>query len=483
MEDKTKRIDKLIDFHGGIYATFIPFVLFMIICLIQAVMGWSTIEGFYVNAFICLIVGMILSKNIDNYFTALTEGMGSNLVMTAIICWIFCGVFSTLLKASGLVNGLVWLCLKSHVSGGLFVGLTFLIGVVYASATGTNLGTVTSLTMVVYPAGIIMGANPIALAGAILSAGVFGDNFAPISDSTIVAAATLDVDVPSTVKSRIPYSSFAGIIAFTIYVLIGGGGGTHIPEESYTLLLQQASPKGLLMLIPVFLTVFLAFRGAPLIKATSLGIFVLLLLAVPTGLLSFSDIFTIDETGAVGGAIANGIGGFATIILLILMIAALSYIMQASGAMSAFLEVLKKRYIKTQKQADIMNFLIIFVSAVPLCNGIVAEIIAGPLMKNVCDEYDISRFRAANFADAVNCGLSGLLPWGGSTLIFCTLTKTVNATYSFAPVFSNPVSLMPYAIYPIAIILTYFLSTVTGIGFKRDAKVWEKEKERQALAK
>ncbi|MFQ7473301.1 MAG: hypothetical protein ACLRLX_03740, partial [Anaerovoracaceae bacterium] len=97
--------NNLIDFRGGKYASLIPFVLFMIICIIQAITGWSTIEGFYVNAFVCLIVGMFLSKSVSNYFTALTKGMGSSLVMTAVICWIFCGVYATMLKSSGLVDG------------------------------------------------------------------------------------------------------------------------------------------------------------------------------------------------------------------------------------------------------------------------------------------------------------------------------------------------------------------------------------------
>ncbi|MFQ8602884.1 MAG: Na+/H+ antiporter NhaC family protein [Anaerovoracaceae bacterium] len=475
--------NNLIDFRGGKYASLIPFVLFMIICIIQAITGWSTIEGFYVNAFVCLIVGMFLSKSVSNYFTALTKGMGSSLVMTAVICWIFCGVYATMLKSSGLVDGLVWLCLKTGLTGGLFVGITFLVGLIYSSATGTNLGTVTAMTLVLYPAGILLGAEPIVLAGAILSAGVFGDNFAPISDSTIVAAATLNVDVPKTVKSRLLYSGIAGIIAFIIFCFIGGGGKNQVSEDAYNELLSNASPKGLLMLIPVVITVFLAFRGISLIKATVYGMIAVVVIALPAGLMSFSDLFFIDKEGMVAGAVASGIGGFATIILLILMIAALSYIMQAGGAIDAILTNMKGKFINSQKRADITNFLLILIPAIPLCNGIVAEIVAGPLMLNVCNEYKISRFRAANFADAVNCGLSGLLPWGGSTLMFCALTKTVSESYSFVPVFSNPVSLMPYAIYPIAIILLYFLSAVTGIGFKRDMKYWEKNKPEENIEK
>jgi len=477
MEMKKDSRDKRIDFYGGKYVTFVPFIIFMVTCVIQAITGTSTLEAFWVNAFVCLIIGMFLSKNIGNYFSAITEGMGSNLIMTAIMCWIFGGVFAAILKGSGLVAGLIWLCLKMNITGGLFVAFTFLIGSIYSSATGTNLGTVTALTMVLYPAGIVMGANPIALAGAILSAGVFGDNFAPISDSTIVAAATLSVDVPTAVKIRIPYTTIAGVITFGIFLIIGNIGGTAamVNVSEYDNIIAQASPKGLLMLIPAVITIVLAFKGKPLIQAITWGIISSLVIGGISGLITMDMVVNVVD-GQLGGFVVDGIGGFANIILLIMMIGALSYIMQASGAMDSLLDIIKQKFIKTMKQADIMNFFIIFISAVPLCNGIVAEIIAGPLMKEVCDEYKISRYRAANFADAVNCGLSGFLPWGGSTLVLCALTKTVNESYSFVPVFSNPVELMPYSIYPVLIIGIYFLSAATGIGSGYDQKQWEKAK-------
>lgn len=466
--------ENLIDFYGGAKATFIPFVLFMIICFIQAATGWANIEGFYVNAFICLIVGMFLSKNKGDYFKALTLGMGSNMVLTAVVCWIFAGAFAGILKVSGLVDGLVWLCLEANVSGGLFVVLTFWIGVLYSSATGTNMGTVTALTMVLYPAGVIMGASPYMMAGAILSAAVFGDNFSPISDTTIVAASTLDVDVPRTVKIRIPYALTATIITTVIYLIIGGYGGTKMASSEYANMLAQYSPKGLLMLIPVFVTVVLAFKGKPLILATTCGIITAIVIGLPTGLLNVQKLVNIAEDGTVTGAIPDGIGGFATFVLLILMCAALSYILQMGGGMTLVLEKLKTSVVKTQRQADVLNYFIIAIAALPLCSGIVPEIVAGPLMKDVCDTYDISRYRAANFNDAVECAFAGILPWGGSTLLICALTPVVHESIGAVPAITDPVSLMPYAVYPIVILLIYLLSAITGIGFKYDAKMWDK---------
>lgn len=46
-----------------------------------------------------------------------------------------------------------------------------------------------------YPAGIVLGANPAAVMGAIISGAAFGDNVSPVSDTTIVSAATQETDV------------------------------------------------------------------------------------------------------------------------------------------------------------------------------------------------------------------------------------------------------------------------------------------------
>ena len=465
---------KLVDFRGGPNATFIPFVLFMLMCFGLAATGRANIEAFTTAAFLCLIVGMFLSRDIADYFKAISKGMGSDYVTTAITCWIFAGVFAGILKVSGFIEGLVWLGLECNLTGSMFVVLTFWIGVLYSSATGTCFGTVTGLMIVLYPAGVIMGANPLVLAGAILSSGVFGDNFSPISDTTIVAAATLEVDIPRTVKVRIPYTLCAAAITTAVYLIIGGYGGTQISSSDYAAMMARYSPAGLVMVIPVIISVVMSFKGKSLIFSSTVGALVAIAIGLPMGLLDVSKLIAFAEDGTISGAIPDGIEGFAAMTLLILMCSALSYIVQEGGAMTILLEKIKSGVVKTQRQADILNYFIITVAAIPLCSAVVPEIVAGPLMKDVCDSYGISRYRAAYFSDAVECALCGWLPWGGATLLLCTLSMGVHESIPAVPAITDPVQVMLFAIYPMVILLVYLLSALTGIGFKYDARMWEK---------
>ena len=63
-----------------------------------------------------------------------------------------------------------------------------------------------------YPAGIMLGANEMMMAGCIVSGAIFGDNLAPISDTTIASASTQQfkngkpADIGGVVSSRIKYS-------------------------------------------------------------------------------------------------------------------------------------------------------------------------------------------------------------------------------------------------------------------------------------
>ncbi|OWZ82962.1 hypothetical protein [Natranaerobius trueperi] len=58
---------------------------------------------------------------------ALFEGFTRTIGAVAIVAWFFVGVFTEVLQALGLVEGLVWGASTSGVEGGMFVGTTFLL--------------------------------------------------------------------------------------------------------------------------------------------------------------------------------------------------------------------------------------------------------------------------------------------------------------------------------------------------------------------
>ena len=70
---------------------------------------------------------------------------------------------------------------------------------------------------VLLPVAATVGANPSVVVGAIVSGAIFGDNLAPISDTTIASALTQDAEVRDVVRTRLPYSLIAVSIATAIF--------------------------------------------------------------------------------------------------------------------------------------------------------------------------------------------------------------------------------------------------------------------------
>ena len=465
---------KKLTFYGGIYMSLIPFLLFILGSFGLAIFNIATVEGFWIVAIVGIIIGRWLCKDPVAYFDEICRGTASNLLTTAIFCWLWSAAVAGILKASGLVDGLIWLGLNVHLTGGLFVGFTFILASMYSTATGTGSGTVAAMTVLLYPAGVALGASPFWMAAAIISGGGFGDNLAPISDTTITAATTMGVDVPGLVKNRMPYTIVAGLI--TLAIVTGGGllssGAVEISEEAYQGIVAQASPEGLIMLIPAALIVFLAMKGKTLIEALTYGGIVAIILGLATGLFDWNLLVAVDTVnGTVGGAITDAISGWYGMIVLIFLVFALAHIMQVSGALAALLEKIERRFVKTKVGAEIVCWCCIAVSALGLCNNITSQIVAGPIMLKIANKYHLSHYRIANFSDAVQAAFSYTMPWGGPALTFCATSIIANSVYGWCPVVTSPASLALGGVYGIIIGLVYLICAITGIGRKYDQKM------------
>lgn len=459
------KVDPRLQFHGGVYASLIPFLIFIAGTVVLALMGYGTETGYWVATILALMVGMFLSKNKNDYFDAIVEGMTEKMTSVAVLCWVWAGAFAGLLKVSGMVEGLMWLGVKANLTGGMFVAFTFVLGAIYGTSLGSGWATITSLTLFMYPAGIALGADPVVLGGAIIAAGCFGDNLGPVSDTTILSATFMERDVAGVVKTRLPYTFIAAGISIVLFILIGGGDGSAVSPEVLAEILSTADPMGLLMAIPALVVILLALRGASLMYAITIGMIGVFVIGLPTGLLNLQDVFYLDpETGALGGAFVEGVAGFAYLILLVLLVTGISYIMQCSGALNILMNKLRGNVIKTARGAEVTMWSIMAVSAAVLSTSVVAIIAAAPLIKSLGDDFKINRYRMANFLDSVHCMCAYTLPWTGATLLFCRMTALAATTYDFVPVISNPLTCVPYAFHCYILAAVFLVSAITGIG-------------------
>lgn len=129
-------------------------------------------------------------------------GIGNRILRTMMFALFFAGIMSKIIAAGGLVSGLIWLTSEIKMPSAMIPTISFLVAALMSTATGTSLGTVTAIAPFLLPLSSALGCNVALTCGAILSGSVFGDNLAPVSDTTIASSLTQQTEVGRVVRSR-----------------------------------------------------------------------------------------------------------------------------------------------------------------------------------------------------------------------------------------------------------------------------------------
>jgi Na+/H+ antiporter NhaC len=417
-----------------------------------------------------LTLGMFFCRDSWSlYAEELMTGMANKIATVAILAWFWAGMFAQVLREGGLVDGLVWLGEASGASGGAFVGATFLLAATFSSAVGTGYGTTVAFCTLMYPAGLIMGAEPVWLFAAILSGAAFGDNLAPVSDTTVVSAATQETDIPGVVRSRFGYAVAAAIPTLAIFILLGGGKGTVDPEQAERILAESASPTGLVLLLPFVLVISLALRGYHILVTLTWGILSALAVEFAFGLVTPADILSFHpEQDRVGGALVEGIEGYLSMSILILLIVAGSHIMKVGGAMDAIVNGLSRIAGRSVARAEMAIWSIVFSVNAFITINTAAEIAAAPVVSQLGKRFKLHPYRRANMLDAVSSALGYIFPWGGGVLIGYSTIRGLEGTYEFITVVA-PTEVWPCVMHGWLLALVMLLAAITGLGRRYEA--------------
>lgn len=456
-----------LEFYGGEWVSFLPFVIFLGLVILTTFIWASTSNGaLWIPAFSALIIAFFFAKDKKLYAETIIKGMSSTDAIIPIVCWIFAGVFAMILRASGLANGIAGLAASAGIKGTFFIVISFIACAIFATATGTGFGTIAAGMGVLYPAGVALGCHPALLAGAIISGGAFGDNLAPVSDTTICSATSQGVDVPGVVKSRLKYALAAAVLVIIGIVIIGSGYDGSA-ASSVTI---DYNPKTLYMLIPVALTIWIAIKVGDIIIATTIGSVIAAITAVAAGLLDFIQIDPVNATKnalirvygtgldrTVDGVIYDGINNMIQVILLALLLFGSIEIMRAGQGDIKLLNVLGK-IAKSPRGAEfVISAMIIILSALMGLNAPAILTVGASFAKPLSQKYGISPYRTANLLDAQSNTLVYSMPW----------TPAIIYTIGFAKNSAVPLQaaeVTPYVLYSYAMLAVMFVTIILGIG-------------------
>ncbi|MFA1610737.1 Na+/H+ antiporter NhaC family protein [Halobellus rubicundus] len=482
-----------ITFRGGKFVSAFPLAFFVVWAIVQSgLLRIGDTTGLVAGMLVALIIGMFLVKGSwQSYANTIFEGMTRRVAATAVVAWLWAGMFAETIQVGGFVEGLVWAANAANVGAGLFPAVTFILAGLLATGIGTGYGTTVAFTTLFFPAGVLLGANPVLLFGAILSGAVFGDNLAPVSDTTIVSAVTQDSDIGGVVASRFKYAIVAAFVALVGYLLAGPAmGGLDVSAQAQEIFIQNSEPAGLLHLVSMLIVIGTAVAGRHIIEAISWGIVAAVVFNLVFGLASvpemvafrapeslgiaqslawlpFVELVTAGQTG-VGGSLYTGAQGFFPLIVLVLLIVAGAQVMIRGGGFQALQDWLLDSVATSVRRAETTMVLGTALVNAMITINTAAEIAIGPYIARLGERFNINGYRRANILDANTSALGYIFPWSGGVLVGYAVIQGLPNEYEWftQSMVVNPADVVPFVFHGWVLVAVFLLAALTGFGLE-----------------
>ncbi len=440
------------EYYLGKFGGAIPLISMFIMLAALSISGLTNGRNFWAAGMAAMLLGFILIKNKAKYQDILLDGLSDRMLAMILLTFFVSGILSVLLTTGGLCDGLVYLAVKLNVPAGVLPAVIFLVCVIISTSTGTTSGTVIAATPVLLPLAYKLGCSPAVVMGAIVGGGFFGDNLAPVSDTTIASAGTQDAEIVDVVRSRLKYSLVAGIIAFVLYIVVGfsttKGALPDVGQDS------SALWSLFLLACPVLLVIMMV-KGKNFIYSLIMCSFLALIIDILLGTISLNVMFAKD------GVLVSAIDNSLTAAVLCMLVFIIMQVFKSSGAFDALSESIVK-VVKNHKQAEGIVGLLGMLGSLLMGGATYSIILSGKLSRNLLKSYNVERTRGANLLDGLACGTVGLLPWAGAVLVGVAQAISTGAVSEDF----TALEFIPYNFHCMLLIVVYWVAILSGWGCK-----------------
>ncbi|RKS53048.1 Na+/H+ antiporter NhaC [Gillisia mitskevichiae] len=369
--------------------------------------------GIYLNDFyelpspIAVILGIVLALamfkgSINAKIATLLKGCGDDKILTMCLIYLLAGAFTVVCKATGSVDAIVELGLQYISIHWLYAGV-FIIAAFLSIATGTSVGAIVALGAVVMGFAETTDVSLGILSASLLGGAMFGDNLSIISDTTIAATQSLQVNMKDKFKQNILIAGPVAIITVGILLVQGFALNDNIQ-------LDTSSSIEIIKILPYLLVLTLAVVGLNVFVVLFIGIIAAGILGIyygDFGLLEFAKLSY------------EGFTSMTEIFLLSLLTGGLAALVTRAGGITFLIN-----FITTKMNSKTAYFGIsglVSATNLAIANNTVSIIIIGPIAKQLSDQFKLNPKKVASILDIFACCIQGLLPYGAQCLIILSL--------------------------------------------------------------
>ncbi|MCM1120696.1 MAG: hypothetical protein NC543_15190 [bacterium] len=448
---------KRIEFRFGKLGKLAPLVVAAVM-IAWAAISQSNVNGYVLAFFAALVTGVLFTKDEKAYGEALVYGLSKPMFGVIVMAVILAAISGKLISASGAVQTIAAYVVGAGFTGKLFVAASFLITCLLAFATGTSVGTYFVVIPILFPVGVMAGAAPEYMIGAIVSGAAFGDNLGPISDTTIASSATQHAELGIVVKTRMRYSLPAAAGALVLFLLF-----SKTIDESAAI--QTASgtvnPVSLVMLVVPVVIIVLCLMRKHLITALSWGILAGIAAGLLFGIYEVDQLIAFPGGFSVSGAIIEAITGTAGTVAMLIAVFALLGVVERSGLFEE-VGVFLARFAKGERSTE--TAIVLSTGILSMVTGVisVAIVALGDLVNELGEKAGVNRYRRANLLDCTGCVFCFLAPW----TVHCVIPAQQSAQFgeSFAVA---PASIPFVNFYSLCMLVMLAVAVITGYGRKQ----------------
>ena len=430
----------------GKLSALLPILVFLLLFIGSGILN----QDFYaMPAIVAFLIALFVAFVQDRKHTIpermyiVTNSMGDSNVMIMCLIFIMAGAFSGSVQAAGGVESTVNFSLSILPPYVALPGL-FFIACFISLAMGTSVGTIAALTPIAVGISNKTGFAGALCVGAVVCGAMFGDNLSMISDTTIAAARTQGCNMSDKFKENFKIVTPAAIITAIIFFVLAYNSNAAIGKDL---------DYNILKIVPYFVVLIGALMGFNVFIVLFSGIVLSLIVGVSTGAIAFDKIFYVVAHGPNGG---GGIMNMYDIMAISMVVAGVIGLVKSNGGIDYILNNIKK-YVKNKKGAEYGIAALSSLVDISTANNTIAIIMAGPIAKDIADEYKVSPRRTAALLDIFTSVWQGILPYGAQLLYASAGAAAVGLKLA-------PIEIIPYLYYPILM----GIAGLVSIAFTKD---------------
>lgn len=397
----------------------IPLIIFVGMFLgVGIITGDFTTMPLNVAILVATIVGLVLNRkeSFQKKVEIFTKGAGHSNIILMMLIFLLAGAFSQTTEDMGGVKSTVNLGLSLIPENLIIVGL-FVICMFVSLSMGTSVGTVAAIAPVGFGLSQATDVSAAITMATVVGGAMFGDNLSMISDTTIAAVRTQKTKMSDKFKVNIKIVLPGAI--FTVIVLWFLTNGAQIDAS-------KSYDYDLIKVVPYLFVLILALFGVNVIIVLIGGIILSAIIGLFYG--------TFDWIGLLS-SISKGIIGMEDIAIIALLIGGLVALIQHNGGITWLLNFVRNR-VKSKRGAELGIAGLVSVADISTANNTISILMAGPLAKDISDEYGIDPRKSASILDMFASCFQGLLPYSPQLIAAAGVASI------------SPFELVPYAIYP-----------------------------------